>query len=127
MRSPNDPVYMHIPPWYREWFTNRNPTMPLSDAEPLVVQLFNACQGRVNAGMLWNAHFDRVLSILDVHRSTRDLALYTMLIGNELVLLLVSTDNCIISTKSELLRFNVVDSLKKYFPITSKRVMQLIT
>ena len=52
MRSPDTPVHMHTPPWCREWFKNRNPNTPLSDAELLVVQLFNVCQGGIDAGML---------------------------------------------------------------------------
>ena len=85
--------------------------MPLSDAEPLVVQLFNVCQGGVDAGMLWNAHFDRVISILDMCRSMRDLAVQARLIVNELVLLLASTDDCTISIKSESLRLKALDHL----------------
>ena len=101
MHSPNEPVCMHMPPWHREWFQNRNPTMPLLDADALVVQLFNVCQGGVDAAVLWNAHFDRVLSPLDFHRSMGYLIVYALVIYNELVLLLASTDDCIISTKLE--------------------------
>ena len=115
MRSPNHPAYMHIPPWHREWFQNRYPNMALSDAEPLVVNLFNVCQGGVDAGMLWNAHFYRALSLLDIHISMRDLAVYSRVIENELVILLVSRDYCIISTKLEKMRVKVVDHLKKCF------------
>ena len=67
--------------------------MTLSDAEPLVVQLFNVCQGGFDAGMLWNVHFDRVLSLLDIHRWIRYLAVCALVIDNELFLLLVSTDD----------------------------------
>ena len=37
MRSPTDPVCIHIPPWHREYFYNRNPNMKLSNDELLVV------------------------------------------------------------------------------------------
>ena len=60
-----------------------------------------------------------------MHRSIRDLAVYARLIDNELVLLLVSTDDFIISTKSEPLRLKVVNHLKQYFPLTTKEVPTL--
>ena len=90
--------------------------MPLSDTEPLVVHLFNVFQVGIDSGMLWNTHVDRALSLLDIHRSMSDLAVHTRVIDNELVLSLVSTYDCIISTKSERLRVKVVDHLKNYFP-----------
>ena len=77
--------------------------------------------------MLWNAHFDRVLSLLDVHRSMRDLAVCARMIDNELVLLLASIDDCVISTMSERLRMKVVDHLKKHLPSQQQRVLHLIT
>ena len=120
MLSLNDPVYMHIPSWYREWFLNRNPSVPLLHAEPLAVQLFNIFQGGLDASMLWNAHFDRVLSLFDIRRSLKDLAVYFRVIDNYFFLLLVSTDDCIISTKSEKSRVKVVDHLKNYSPLTTK-------
>ena len=51
--------------------------------------------------MLWNEHFDRVLSTLDVHRSTRDLAAHARVIDGELMIMLVSKDDLLISTKLE--------------------------
>ena len=54
MRGPNDPVHMSLPPYYRQYFENRHPNIKLLDSKYLVVQLFNACQGGVDAGKLWN-------------------------------------------------------------------------
>ena len=85
----------------------------LSDDEPLVVQLLNICQGGVDAGMMWNEHFDRVLSILDIQRSKRDLAVHARVIYIEIVIMLVSTDDFLISTKSETARSKVVSHLKQ--------------
>ena len=59
--------------------------------------------------MLHDVHFDRALSLLDINRSMRDLAVCACAIDNELVLLLASTDDCIISKKSEKLCVKVVD------------------
>ena len=99
---------------------NRYPHIELSSDEPLVVQLFNVCQGRVDAEKLWNDHFDRALAQLDTHRSMRDLTVYARVIDNCLVLLLVSTDKCIMSTKSEAVHQKVLDHLRGCFPLTTK-------
>ena len=80
----------------------------MSETEPLVVQLFN-----VDAGALWNEHFDRVFSILDIHHSMRDLTSHPRVIDGDIVIMLVSTDECLISTKSEKTRSKVVDHLKQ--------------
>ena len=47
MRYATDLVHMHVPPWRREWFTNRNPNIKLSDHELITVKLLNAFQGGV--------------------------------------------------------------------------------
>ena len=85
----------------------------LSDDESLVVQLFNVCQGGADAGMLWNENFDRVISILDIHRSMRDLAVYARVIDGDISIILVCTYDCLISNKSETARSKVVSHLKK--------------
>ena len=92
----------------------------LSDDEPLAVQLFNVCQGGVEAFMLWNEHFDRIISVLDVHRSMRYLAVYARVIDGELVIMLVSTDDWLIPAKSETAQYKVINHLKQYFPLTTK-------
>ena len=60
--------------------------MPLWDTDKPVVQLFNVCQGSVDASVYWNADFNRALSLLDVHHSMRDLAVCVHVIDNKLVL-----------------------------------------
>ena len=107
---------MHITFLHREWFTNVNPTIKLSDDEPLVVQFFNVCQSGFDTGMLQSEHFDKSRSLLDIHRSMRDLSVHAHAKDSEFVIILVSTDGCIISTKSEKIRSKVVDHLKKSVP-----------
>ena len=50
----------------------------------------------------------------------RDLAACARVIDGSLILFLVSTDDCLISTKSEAVRNKVINHLKQYFPITTK-------
>ena len=38
----------------------------------------------------------------------------------EIIIMLVSTDNCLITTKAEKMRSKVVDHLKQYFPLITK-------
>ena len=87
--------------------------MSLSDTNRLVVQVFNDFQGVVDAGILWNDNFDRVISILDIHISMMDLAVHARAIDGELVIMMVTTDDFIISTKSKKMWFKVVDHLKQ--------------
>ena len=84
------------------------------------MQLFKVCQGDIDTDMTWNEHFDRSISILGTHRSMRYLSAHVRIICNELVLMLVLIDDCIISTKSEKVRLKVVDNPKQYFPLTTK-------
>ena len=97
----------------------------LSDYEPLVVQLFNMRQGGVDAGMMCNDYFDRVLSTLDVHRSMRDLAVCARVINGELAIVLVSTDDFLVSTKSEPARYKFINHLNQCCPLTTKEVSAL--
>ena len=106
MRGPTDPVYVNLPPYYRQWFENIHPKIKLLDSKYLFVQLFNVCQGGVDAGKLWSGHFDRVLSKLNVHRSMRGIAVYARIIDNELIILNVSTDGILVCTKSTTVRSN---------------------
>lgn len=113
MRGPTDPVYMSLPPYCRQWFENRHPNIKLPDSKSLVVQLFNVCQGGVDAGKLWNEYIDRVLSQLNIHRSMRYLAIYARIIDNELIMLNVSTDDILVCTKSTAVRSKLVSHLRK--------------
>ena len=96
-----DPVCMNIPSCNRERFSNIKPNITMSDYELLLVQLFNAFKGGVDTRMLWNEHFDRFLSILDVHRSMRDLSVFARIMCIDLVIMLFFVDDFIISNESE--------------------------
>ena len=86
----------------------------LSDDEPLVVQLFNVCQGGADSGIVWNDNFDRVLYILDIHSSMEHLAVHARVIDENVLTMLVSTHDCLIFTKSETARSKVVSHLKHF-------------
>ena len=101
MKLPTDPVFMHIPPWHRQWFENINSSMTFSIHEPLVVQPLSVLQGRVDTGILLNEHFDRVLSILDIHCSMRELEAHESAIDREIDIMIVSKGNSPISVQSE--------------------------
>ena len=78
------------------------------------------CQGGVDEGKLWNGHFDRVISKLNVHRSMRGIAVYTRIIDNELIILNVSTDGILVCTKSTTVRSKSASHPRKFFPLTTK-------
>ena len=115
MRGPNDPVCMSMSPYYQEWFENKYPNIKLPDSKLLVVQLFNVCKGGVDTGKLWNQHFDRVQSKLDIHRSMRDLAACARNFDNELIALNVFTDDILVCTKSTAVCSKLVSHLRKFF------------
>ena len=108
MRDLNDATHVRLPPYYVEWFKLRYPNMPLPDGKvQLVIRLFNVCQGSVDAGMKWNQLLNKVMGKLGIHRSMRDLAVYSRKIDGAMGILNVSTDDILVYTDSPIIRTKV--------------------
>ena len=83
-------------------------------------------QGRVDAGKRWNEHYDRVMSKLKVHRTTRDLVACASIVDDELVAFNVSSDEIIFCTNSITLRSKLVSHLQKKFNPKLRKDLLLI-
>ena len=74
IRYPKDKIFMCLQPYYLEWidFTYPNDRVTLNKVR-IVVQLFNVCQCSIDAGRLWNQHFDTVPEKIGLNSLMRDL------------------------------------------------------
>ena len=103
---------MKLPPFYLDWFKTKYPHAKVDeDKGPLVVQLFNVCQGATDAGKLWYEHFYRVLEKLNLTKLIRDLVVFVKMIDRVLVILNINTDDILLCTDSPMVRYKVVQHL----------------
>ena len=75
----------------------------------------------MDAGRQWNILFTKVISQLGIHRSMRDLAVYSRKVGGVIFMLNASTDDVLLCTDSPMVRTKIENHLRKYFPITTKQ------
>ena len=114
MRYMDDKTCMNLPLYYKEWFALHYPNIPLPHAkEKLIVRLFNVFQGSACAGRQRNLLFTKVINQLGIHRSMRNLAVYSRKVDGVMVIINVSTDDVLVCTDSPLVRTKIENHLRK--------------
>ena len=114
---------MPLPPCCKEWIKLIHPNIALTEnKEKLIIQLFNACQGSVDAGQKLNKLFDKVLGKMSITRSLTDFVVHDRRIDGDLLMLNVSIDDVLVYTASPIMQSKVVIHLRNYFPSQKKKV-----
>lgn len=121
IRSLDDKTHMTLPPYYKEWFRLRHPHIKLPKVlGKLVICLFNACQGNIDAGREWNKLLTKALGALNMHRPMRDLAAYCRKVDGCMAIINVSTDDLLVCADSPMIRTKIEQHFKEFFDITAK-------
>ena len=117
----NERIFLHLPPYYIEWFKQYYPNYRLpSTTTYYVLQSIHAIQGTKPAGKQWHDLIKQFFLKFGFSSNATDNAVFIHTRGSDVIILISETDDFLILTSSVALYQELKSNLSKAFKITSQ-------
>ena len=118
--KPEDRLYVHAPPCYKEWQQLVFPEIKVkpSKSGKHALQTINGVQGRKDAGRSWYLLLVRIFEAFGLLPCPAEPALFSYFDGPDELTIITSTDDFLISSSSISLFKRLCTHIEEYVPIT---------
>ena len=122
----NECVYMHLPPYYLQWFKMYYPNYKLPSTKTFyILQSIHAIQGTKPAGKQWHDMIKQFFLKFGLKQNATDNAVFALTRGSDIIILLSETDDFLIMSNSHSLYSQFKTNLEKAFKITTQEGPEL--
>jgi len=116
---PNERIYLHLPPFYLQWFRETYPNHKLPPAKTIyILQSIHAVQGTKPAGKQWSDQITSLFKAMGMKKNATDNAVWVSKKGNDIVILLSETDDFMLLVSEKQLYLDIKTRIEKSYDIT---------
>ena len=116
---PSERIYLHLPPYYLQWFNETYPTHRLPPAKTIyILQSIHAVQGTKPAGRQWNDQITALFKTMGMKRNVTDNAVWVSIRGTDIAILISETDDFMLLVSNKQLYLDIKVRIEKSYDIT---------